>query len=352
MSPWSPECATRASRILAQGCRLIPFETARSNDGPRAWLRVIIQSRRLLRRETPDVVHCISLDTTILSGIAAKWAGARALILAPTGLGHAWTIESLPRRVWRSVIRTIVGEWLRGPHTWYLFENGDDPQEFWLAASDPHVTIVPGAGVDPLDFPVTPEPPSPPLKVAVVSRMLKAKGVAEAVEAVRLARSRAVPVELDIYGAPDDANPTSIPETTLIGWSKEPGICWHGPTNDVASVWRTHHATLYLTSYREGIPRSLVEAAASGRPIIATDVVGCRDLVRDGREGLLVPPGDTEAAAAAIVKLAADADLRLRLGNAAHARFRERFTEAHVRHIMELLYSSLNTERPALASEK
>jgi glycosyltransferase involved in cell wall biosynthesis len=236
------------------------------------------------------------------------------------------------------MLRVVIGRWLRGPDTRYLFENTDDPREFGLENS-PAVTIVPGAGVDPDDYPVLPDPPAPPLKVAVVARMIAAKGIADAVEAVRRARTLGVPVELDLYGAPDPSNRRSCSESDLRKWSSEPGIRWHGPAADVADVWGTHHVAMLLTWYREGVPRSLIEAAASGRPIVTTDTPGCHDLVRDRREGILVPLRDVDAAARALVELAGDADLRTRLGAAARARFTAGFTEAAVRQAVTTVYS-------------
>jgi len=183
-----------------------------------------------------------------------------------------------------------------------------------------------------------PEPPSPPVKLAVVARMLRSKGIAEAVEATRRARLLGAPVELDIFGAPDPSNPGSIPEAELRQWSLQPNIAWRGTANDVARVWREHHAAIFLSYYREGLPKTLVEAAACGRPIIASDVVGCREVVRDGVEGLLVPPGDVDAAARAIVKLASDAALRAQLGAAANRRFLKRLTEDGVQQAVGDLY--------------
>jgi len=131
----------------------------------------------------------------------------------------------------------------------------------------------------------------------------------------------------------------SCTEADLRRWSSEPGIRWHGPSADVAQVWRTHHVAMLLTWYREGVPRSLIEAAASGRPIVTTDSPGCRDLVRNRQEGILVPLRDVEAAACALVELSDDADLRARLGRAARARFLEQFTEAEVRRRVSSVYT-------------
>jgi glycosyltransferase involved in cell wall biosynthesis len=224
-----------------------------------------------------------------------------------------------------------------------LFENTDDPREFGLDPAGPDVAIVGGAGVDPAQFPASPAPPAPPVKAAVVARMLVPKGIAETVAAVRRARAQGAPVELNLYGAPDPSNRRSYSEDQLRQWSAQPGVAWRGPTDDVARVWRENHVAVLL-SYREGLPKGLVEAAAAGRPIVTTDVTGCREVVRDGIEGLLVPLGDIDAAARALARLAGDAPLRARMGAAAHARFRERFTEEAVMRTMTELYAGLRNE--------
>jgi glycosyltransferase involved in cell wall biosynthesis len=139
---------------------------------------------------------------------------------------------------------------------------------------------------------------------------------------------------------PDPSNRTTYAEADLRGWADQPGIYWHGATDDVARVHREHHITMLL-SVREGLPKCLVEAAAAGRPIVATDVPGCREVVRDGHEGCLVPFGDIDATAQALVRLAGDRALRLRLGAAAHARFEQRFTVAAVKAVFTQLYRSM-----------
>jgi glycosyltransferase involved in cell wall biosynthesis len=168
--------------------------------------------------------------------------------------------------------------------------------------------------------------------------MIWPKGIAEAVEAARYARALGAPIELHLFGGLDPSNRRSIDEAVLREWSAEPGITWHGPTADVPRVWREHHVALFLSYYREGLPRTLVEAAAAGRPIVTTDVTGCRDVVRDGIEGILVPPRDSEAAGRALARLAGDPALRARMGAAANRRFREQFTEAAVQRVVGGLY--------------
>jgi glycosyltransferase involved in cell wall biosynthesis len=327
-----------AARLEAEGCRVVPLEGERRSLGIFEALRGFARIASIVRNEQPDIVHCIALRMVALGGLAARAGGAKRLVLAPTGLGLLWSEDGVINQVARTILRIVIGRWLRGDQTRYLFENTDDPREFGLESS-PTVMIVPGAGVDPQDYPPSPEPSAPPLKVALVARMIAAKGIADAVAAVRRARTLGAPVELDLYGAPDSSNRRSCSEADLRQWSTEPGIRWHGPTADITEVWRTHHVAMLLTWYREGVPRSLIEAAACGRPIVTTNSPGCRDLVRDRQEGILVPLRDVEAAARALVELAGDADLRARLGRAALARFAERFTEAEVRRRVSSVYA-------------
>jgi glycosyltransferase involved in cell wall biosynthesis len=330
------------ARIAAQGFRVVSLENERRSFGPFEALRGFFRIARIVREEKPDIVHCIALRMVVLGGLAARWGGARNLVLAPTGLGHLWSDDGLIERFARALSRIVVGRWLRRPGTRYLFENSDDPREFGLGDSNA-VTIVPGAGVDPAEFPPSPEPAAPPMRVAVVARMIWPKGIAEAVAAVRRARALGADVELDLYGEPDLSNRRTCTEKELRALA-EPGIRWRGRTEDLARVWREHHVALLLTYYREGVPRSLIEAAAAGRPIVTTDVPGCRDVVRNGVEGLLVPPRDIEAAARALTRLAGDAALRARLGAAARAHFEQRFTESTVRRTVAELYLSFGVK--------
>jgi glycosyltransferase involved in cell wall biosynthesis len=329
-----------ADRLAAAGCRVIPLEAERRSLGPLEILRSFARMVRIVRAERPDIVHCIALRTVVLGGLAARLARVPRLVLAPTGLGHLWIENGPVERVVRPLARVVIGRVLRGRSTSYLFENSEDPREFGLDPAGADVTIVGGAGVDPAQVPVMLEPPAPPVKVAVVGRMLVPKGIAETVEAVRRARAQGAPIELNLYGEPDPSNRRSYSEAQLREWAAAPGIAWHGPTDDVARVWRENHVAMLL-SYREGLPKTLVEAAAAGRPIVASDVTGCREVARDGVEGLLVPLGEVEAAAQALVRLAGDPALRARLGAAAHARFMEHFTEAAVIRTMTAFYAGI-----------
>jgi glycosyltransferase involved in cell wall biosynthesis len=337
--------ATRVHRhgeaMVREGYRLVPLASRRGSLNPLALLKSVSEMARIVRTEEPAIVHCISLPMAVLGGLAVRAARRRQpVVLSLTGLGYVWVESGPVAATVRAVVRRIIGYLLRHPATVCVFENAEDPREFGLEPTDPKVVVVGGAGVDPQAFQCGPEPPAPPVKVALLARMIKPKGIAAAVAAVQRARALGAAVELHLYGAPDPSNRTSYAEADLRRWANDPGIHWHGVTDDVAGVYREHHVAMLL-SVREGLPKCLVEAAAAGRPMVATDVPGCRELVRQGCEGFLVPFGDVETAAQALLRLAGDQALRLRLGAAANARFHERFTVAAVKAVFADLYRSL-----------
>ncbi len=317
--------------IEATGAKVVPLEAERRSLNPLAAGDAAGRTAAVLKAVRPDLVHCIALRSILIGGAAAAMAGVPRRVYALTGLGLLGARPDLVGRIARRAIRTVLRGPLETRATRYLFENEDDPR---LLGLDPHdgsrVTLVGGAGIDPEAFAPTPLPPGPTLKVALVARMLWSKGVDVAVEAVTRARAAGHDVTLDLYGAPDPSNRRAIPEAMLRGWSRRPGIAWHGATRDPASVWRDHHLACLPSRGGEGLPRTLLEAAACGRAIVTSDVPGCRRLVRDGLEGILVPPGDPAALADALARLASDPGSIARMGQAARVRVLDGFTERDV----------------------
>ncbi|PSC05917.1 glycosyltransferase family 1 protein [Alsobacter soli] len=331
--------------IEREGFRPVAVDAERRDRGPADVWRYVRMLAGLLRRERPDIVHLLAMQPVILGGIAARLAGVPRRVCAVTGLGPVGGSPSPKWRAVRAAIRALFAGPIGGRGSIFLFENRDDPPALGLDPADPdEVAVVNGAGIDPAAFPAAPMPPCPPLRVATVARMLWTKGVDTAVEAVRLARAGGVDVELSLYGAPDPSNATTIDEATLREWSARPGVRWQGPTRDVAGVWRDHHAAV-LPSHGEGMPRSLIEAACCGRPLLATDVSGCRSLVRDGHNGFLTPLGDAAALADRFARLARDPALLARLGEAARADILAGYTEHHVASTVLAVYRRL-LERP------
>jgi glycosyltransferase involved in cell wall biosynthesis len=327
--------------IEAEGARVVPLEAERRSLNPMSAGYAAGRLAAVLRHEKPDLIHCIALRAILVGGAAAAMAGVRRRVFALTGLGFLGARQDWIGTGARAAVRALV-RGLETKDTRYLFENPDDPRLLGLDPDDAaRVTIVGGAGIDPDALRPEPLPPQPPLKVAVVARMLWSKGIDLAVEAARLARANGAAVELSLYGVPDPSNPKAIPEAALRAWSAEPGVSWRGPTRDVGAVWREHHVCCLPSRGGEGLPRTLLEGAACGRAIVTTDVPGCRALVRDGIEGLVVAPNDPHALAEAFSRLAGDAALVARLGSAARRRVLDGFTERHVMEAVKRLYAGL-----------
>ncbi|HEV7258100.1 MAG TPA: glycosyltransferase family 4 protein [Bosea sp. (in: a-proteobacteria)] len=328
--------------IEATGARLIALEAERRSLDPRALFRQVLALRRLIEAERPDVLHCIALKPIALAGLAGKLAGVDRRVYALTGLGFLGARQDALAAAARLAATTWLRGAIDGPQVRFLFENPDDPVTLGLDPQDASkVAIVGGAGVDPLILMPEPMPATPPLKVALVARMLWSKGVDLAVEAVKLARAEGARVELTIHGAPDPSNPKAIPEDTLKQWASRPGITWAGPTRDIEGVWRRHHLCILPSRGGEGLPRTILEAAACGRPILTTDVPGCRSFVRDGQDGMVVPVDDAAALAQALITLSRAPALAERMGASARARLIDGHTERDVMNAVKALYRSL-----------
>ena len=326
--------------IEALGAKVVPLDIERRSLNPITMGDASGQLAAILKAEKADLVHCIAIKGILLGGFAAMLAGVGRRVYALTGLGFIGARTDTVGRLSQRAIRVLM-RGLQTGRTRYVFENTDDPKLLGLDPMGARVTILGGAGVDPEALKPEPLPARPPFKVVVVARMLWSKGIDVAVEAVRMARTKGAPIELSLYGAPDPSNPKAIPEATLKAWSAEPGIAWHGATRDIAGVWREHHVACLPSRGGEGLPRTLLEAAACGRAIVTTDVPGCRTLVRNGVEGLLVPPGDAAALSEALVTLSKEPDRIARMGEAARARVLDGFTERDVMESVKELYRSM-----------
>lgn len=339
-----------AERIAAEGIRVIPFDAERGSLSPAEVAKGVARLVTLYHEEQPDIVHLISLRPVIVGGLAARVAGVPAVVLAVTGTGFLGVSCSLKARILRMVIEGLVARVITTRTTRFLLENPDDGAALarWAGGRKdadgllPSMVIVNGAGIDPDHFiPLPPPADGGPVRAAIVARMVWSKGVDVAVDAVRALRSRGVDIELLLAGAPDPSNPNAITEETLRGWSAEPGIRWLGPQSDVRTVWEQAHIALLPTRGGEGLPRTLLEAAACARPLVTTDVPGCRSLVRDGIEGFVVPPGDAAALAGALETLAADPALRARMGASARTRVENGYREVDVAATVGGLYRDI-----------
>lgn len=302
-------------RIVAEGFVYHPIPMARSGMHPLQELRSISALVRLYRQLAPDLVHHITIKPVLYGGIAARWAGMPASVSTITGMGHVFSDPALASRVIRTMVKAGYRLIFLHPNTAVIFQNAEDYKTFTDAGtvrlSD--AVIIRGSGVDVAEFfPIDEQVREPPL-VICACRMLKSKGVPEFVAAAQQLRAKGVRARFILVGDSDPDNPASISQSVLQGWNSAGAVEWWGQRNDMSDVIAGANLVC-LPSYSEGVPKALIEAAACGRAIVATDIPGCREIVRHEDNGLLVPPRDVPALAAAIERLLNDAPMRARMG--------------------------------------
>ena len=351
---WEVLVATRVAehgeRIRREGFRLVPIGLRRRSLAPWREVAAIAELARLYRRERPDLVHHVAMKPVLYGSLAAALAGVPAVVNALAGMGYVFTSSGVKARLLRPLIRTAFRWLLDRPNSRLILQNPDDIAAMTGAAmtgttvakgtvTAERVALIRGSGVDIQIFRPREEPEGTPVAV-MVSRMLWDKGVGELVEAARLLRRREVPLRVVLVGPPDPDNPASIPERQLRDWDAAGDVAWWGERSDIAEIWAKGQIAV-LPSHREGLPKSLLEAAACGRPMVAADVSGCREIVKDGVTGLLVPPSDAGGLADALERLARDPDLRRRLGAAARDLVEREFSEEAVVAQTLALYRSL-----------
>lgn len=304
--------------IRGAGFALHPLRWRRRSIGPWASLAAIAEIWALYRRERPLVVHHVALKPAMLGGIAATAAGVPAVVSMIAGTGYLASAPGLKARLIARLARLLWPRLLLGRNRRAIVQNEEDRDA--LAALRPaaagRIEVISGSGVDLRHFQPLPEPASPPITAAYVGRMIAIKGVAVLVEAQQRLQRRGIDLRLLLAGMPDPENPTAIDATVLHGWAKLPGVEWIGHQEDVRAVWACAHIAVLASLGGEGLPKTLLEAAALGRPIVATDVPGTRRIAQPGVNASLVPPGDAEALADALAMLANDPALRQRFGAA------------------------------------
>lgn len=331
-----------AQDIIAQGFPFHALPLTRTPLAPFRDLRGLWSLVRLYRRLRPDVVHHVTLKPIMYGSIAARIAGVPAVVNAFSGLGFTFSGTSIGARLRRRVIQRLLSWSLRLSRQTIVFENNDDRLLLTSAGAVPsdRSIVISGIGVDTSEYQSIAEPPGPPC-IVLAGRMLREKGVDYFVEAARRLKRKGVEARFVLIGMPDPFNPGSIPETQLAAWNEEGIVQWHGFRRDMPEVLREAHIVCLPTYYREGVPRILMEAAACGRALVATDMPGCRDIVQDGINGLLVPPHDVERLSDALERLILDRELRGRMGAAGRALVERQFALPRVLDQFWQLYSTL-----------
>jgi glycosyltransferase involved in cell wall biosynthesis len=317
-------------RIRAAGLDLVPLHWSRRSTHPLRELAALRELVAVFRRVRPDIVHQVAVKPVLYGAVAARLTGVPLVVNALTGMGYIFSSHDLKARLLRPLVRAALHLLLDRRNARLILQNADDVGQFTREGIvDPaRVVLIRGAGVDPGEFTVVPEPPGPPL-VVLPARMLRDKGVEEFVAAARALKAAGVVARFALVGAPDPENPACIPEARLAQWAAEGVVETWGHRRDMATVFQQCHVVC-LPSYREGLPKALIEAAACGRPIVTADVPGCREVVRDGDNGLLVRVRDSVTLTDALRRLLESAALRAAMGRRGRERAEQEFSLAGV----------------------
>lgn len=313
----------RAVEIEAEGVQVHRIPMGRAAQNPLVEIACLWSLIRGLRRTRPAIVHCVAFKSAILGGLAARLCRVPGLVIAVTGMGSTFLWETWKTRLWKTVVFSLMRYICRPDTTQMILQNRDDLDDFVTARvlKREQVTLIQGSGIAPASFPVVDEPDMAGGFICILpARLLRDKGVYEFVAAARILKSRAlnVRVRMILVGPVDPHNRTSISPSEIRAWTEVENIVeWTGHSDEIATMYQRCHVVV-LPSYREGLPKVLIEAGASRRASITTDVPGCREIIRNEFNGLLVPPKDAVALADAIERLLTDHELRLRLAENAY----------------------------------
>jgi len=330
------ECGDEITR---EGFVLHPIHWQRGSVNPFRLLAAVLETRRIYRQLKPDLVHHVAVVPAVVGSLAALGLPIVRLN-ALAGLGSAFTSDTVKARAARPFARLLLRWLLRRPKTAVLVQNPDDYAVVAaLGLQKETIALIPGSGVDTDELVELPEPAGP-FTIAFVGRLLEDKGVRPLVRAHELLNAKGRAVQTLLAGEPDPLNPASIPARVLDEWRHIANLRLLGHVDDIHTVWAQAHAAV-LPSRREGLPKSLLEAAACGRPLIATDVPGCREIAREGINALLIPSDDPEALAKAIETLMNDRNLRARFGKASRQIAVDEYSGQRIGNEITALYSHL-----------
>ncbi|MDD5473283.1 MAG: glycosyltransferase family 4 protein [Candidatus Methanoperedens sp.] len=325
----APEgCATTA--IMDEGLSYHPIPLTRKGVNPWQELGSLIALVSLYRKLKPDIVHHVTVKPVIYGGIAARLAGVPAVVNAVSGLGYVFIAKGFKAELLRAVVKLGYRIAFSNMNQRIIFQNPEDIATFLKAGITvmQDTVLIKGSGVDTLLFTPQPEPEGIPL-VILASRMLWDKGVGEFVEAAKTLRSEGIAIRFALIGDTDFGNPAAVPMEQLREWHNSGAVeCW-GRRADMPIIFAGANVVC-LPSYREGLPKVLIEAAACGRAIVTTDAPGCREIVRHGENGLLVPVRDSKALVEALRTLIEDPALRARMGALGREIAVVEFSEEHV----------------------
>jgi glycosyltransferase involved in cell wall biosynthesis len=294
-------------------CHHLPIK--RTTMNPFVEIRSFLFAWTLIRGIHPDLIHCITVKPNLLGGIIARFLGIRTVLSVP-GVGLVFKASSLTRSLLQVVIKALYRVAANRSDCLLIFENQDDMELFraFRIGSDTSRIVIHGAGVDTEHFSYCVEKQHSEPRILFASRMLWDKGIKDLIEATHLLRLAGMKFRLVVAGIIDTDNRNAIPEELVLSWHDQGLIDWLGNVNDMATLISDSSIVVLPTTYGEGVPRILIEAASVGRAIVATDVPGCREIVVSGYTGLLVKPNDVVGLSEAIATLLVDHQKRSAMG--------------------------------------
>jgi glycosyltransferase involved in cell wall biosynthesis len=300
------------AQIKATGLPYHPLPLAQHGTNPLGEVKTLNAMIALYRQLKPDLVHHVSIKPVLYGGIAARLTGVKAVVGAMSGLGYVFIDESAKAKVLRQIVKPLFGLALGHQNSSMIFQNPEDRQRFLdMGLIQPeHAILIRGSGVDMEVFAAMPETEGKPI-VLFAGRLMWKKGLGDFVEAARQLKDKA---RFVVVGYAEATSPDTVPLSQLEAWMREGLIEYWGKRDDMPQVFAQSHIVCLPSTYGEGVPKVLIEAAACGRAIVTTDTAGCREITHHEDNGLLVPPNNIVALVAALDRLIMDSQLRQQMG--------------------------------------
>lgn len=334
------------SKIRAHGFSFYPIRLDRKGLNPFREYGAWKELTHAIVEFKPDILHCVTIKPVIYGGIAARWTGVPSVVSAISGLGFVFISQGFRAWLRRRVVCFLYRRALKHKNQIVILQNPDDLQVFTShrLVKENKCVLIKGSGVDPNVFKYEEEKPTGCPEIVLPARMLWDKGVGEFVDAARTLTKEGVSARFLLVGDADSGNPMGIKPSILQGWVNEGIVEWLGYRNDMPSVFAKSNIVC-LPSYREGLPKALLDAGACGRALVTTDAPGCREVVTNGVEGICVPVKNAVALADALRELIKDAALRSRMGRAARERILTEFTIEKIVEATLAIYARLQNTR-------